>query len=41
MPLQLYEKEQILDACLEVFARHGFAKTSTGMLAERPAFQRR
>lgn len=34
MPLQLYEKEQILDACLEVFARHGFAKTSTGMLAE-------
>ncbi len=34
MPLQLYEKEQILDACLEIFARHGYAKTSTGMLAE-------
>ncbi|MCJ2148834.1 TetR/AcrR family transcriptional regulator [Bacillus paralicheniformis] len=34
MPLQLYEKEQILDACLEVFARRGYAKTSTGMLAE-------
>ncbi|MED1742243.1 TetR/AcrR family transcriptional regulator [Bacillus swezeyi] len=34
MPLQLYEKEQILDACLKVFARRGYSKTSTGMLAE-------
>ncbi|MED2944924.1 TetR/AcrR family transcriptional regulator [Bacillus swezeyi] len=34
LPLQLYEKEQILDACLGVFARHGYSKTSTGMLAE-------
>ncbi|MFN2748004.1 MULTISPECIES: TetR/AcrR family transcriptional regulator [Bacillus] len=34
MPLQLYEKEQILNACLGVFARHGYSKTSTGMLAE-------
>lgn len=34
MPLQLYDKEQILDACLAVFARHGYKNTSTGMLAE-------
>lgn len=34
MPLQLYEKEQILDACLAVFAHHGYEKTSTAMLAE-------
>ncbi|SFJ78573.1 TetR/AcrR family transcriptional regulator [Thermoflavimicrobium dichotomicum] len=34
LPLQLYEKEQILDACLAVFARHGYEKTSTAMLAE-------
>ncbi|MBB6214181.1 AcrR family transcriptional regulator [Anaerosolibacter carboniphilus] len=34
MPLQLYEKEQILDVCLSVFARHGYVSTSTAMLAE-------
>lgn len=34
MPLQLYEKEKILDACFEVFILHGYAKTSTVMLAE-------
>ncbi|MBC8191524.1 MAG: TetR/AcrR family transcriptional regulator [Candidatus Marinimicrobia bacterium] len=34
MPLQLYEKEKILDACFEVFILHGYAKTSTAMLAE-------
>ncbi|MCF7616850.1 TetR/AcrR family transcriptional regulator [Bacillus sonorensis] len=34
VPLQLYDKEQILETCLAVFARHGYAKTSTGMLAE-------
>ncbi len=34
MPLQLYEKEQILDDCLAVFARHGYTNTSTAMLAE-------
>lgn len=34
MPLQLYDKEQILDACLAVFARHGYKNTSTVMLAE-------
>ncbi|MDA8352925.1 MAG: TetR/AcrR family transcriptional regulator [Firmicutes bacterium] len=34
MPLQRYEKERILDACLAVFARHGYEKTSTAMLAE-------
>jgi AcrR family transcriptional regulator len=34
MPLQLYDKEKILDACFNVFARHGYANTSTTMLAE-------
>ncbi len=34
MPLQLYDKEQILDACMAVFARHGYKNTSTVMLAE-------
>jgi AcrR family transcriptional regulator len=34
LPLQLYEKEQILDACLNTFARYGYDNTSTAMLAE-------
>ncbi|MBI9098231.1 MAG: TetR/AcrR family transcriptional regulator [Spirochaetaceae bacterium] len=34
MPLKLYEKEKILDACFEVFVLHGYVKTSTAMLAE-------
>lgn len=34
MPLQLYEKEQILDACFAVFVRYGYTNTSTAMLAE-------
>ncbi len=34
MPIQLYEKAEILDACLIVFAQHGYANTSTAMLAE-------
>jgi len=34
MPLQLYDKAKILDACLAVFARHGYDNTSTAMLAE-------
>jgi TetR/AcrR family transcriptional regulator len=34
LPLQLYEKEKILDACFEVFVQHGYTKTSTAMLAE-------
>ena len=34
MPIQLYEKEQILEACLAVFAEHGYANTTTAMLAE-------
>lgn len=34
MPVQLYEKQQILDACLAVFARTGYEKTSVGVLAE-------
>ncbi|MBI9109341.1 MAG: TetR family transcriptional regulator [Spirochaetales bacterium] len=34
MPLKLYEKEKILDACFEVFVRNGYTSTSTAMLAE-------
>lgn len=34
MPLRLYDKEKILDACFKIFARHGYANTSTTMLAE-------
>jgi TetR/AcrR family transcriptional regulator len=34
MPLQLYNKEKILDACFEVFAQYGYANTSTTMLAD-------
>lgn len=34
MPLQLYDKEKILDTCLAVFACHGYENTSTAMLAE-------
>ncbi|MFD7523084.1 TetR/AcrR family transcriptional regulator [Paenibacillus chitinolyticus] len=34
MPIQLYERKEILEACLSVFARHGYKDTSTGMLAE-------
>ena len=34
MPLQLYDKEQILDACLAVFAYYGYENSSTAMLAE-------
>lgn len=34
MPLKLYEKQKILDACFLVFARQGYATTSTAMLAE-------
>lgn len=33
MPLKLYEKEQIIQACLSVFARYGYVNTSTSMLA--------
>lgn len=34
MPLQLYDKEKILDACFDVFVRHGYPNTSTTMLAD-------
>lgn len=40
MPLQLYDKEKILDTCLAVFARHGYEKTSTVMLAEAAGISR-
>jgi len=34
MPLQLYEKEEILDACFMAFAQNGYEHTSTAMLAQ-------
>jgi AcrR family transcriptional regulator len=34
LPLQLYEKEQILDACFGVFVRYGYMNASTAMLAK-------
>lgn len=34
MPLQIYDKEKILDTCFNVFVRYGYANTSTTMLAE-------
>lgn len=34
MPLKLYEKEEILEACFHVFVKSGYKKTSTVMLAE-------
>ena len=34
MPLQLYEKEKILDACFKVFVKNGYTHTTTAMLAE-------
>ena len=40
MPTQLYDKEQILDDCLAVFAQHGYEKTSTGMLAKAAGISR-
>lgn len=40
MPLQLYDKEQILDVCVGVFAQYGYEKTSTVMLAEAAGISR-
>jgi TetR/AcrR family transcriptional regulator len=34
LPLKLYEIQKILDACFVVFARQGYTKSSTAMLAE-------
>lgn len=34
MPVTRYKKEEILDACFEVFVRNGYSKTSTAMLSE-------
>lgn len=40
MPTQLYDKEQILDTCLAVFAQHGYEKTSVVMLAKAAGISR-
>ncbi len=40
MPTQLYDKEQILDTCLTVFARYGYEKTSVVMLAKEAGISR-
>jgi AcrR family transcriptional regulator len=40
MPKKIYNKEQILDDCLEVFANHGYDNTSTLMLAEAAGISR-
>lgn len=40
MPKKLYDKEEILDTCLSVFAEHGYDKTSTAMLAEAAGISR-
>lgn len=40
MPKKLYDKEEILDSCLSVFAEHGYEKTSTVMLAEASGISR-
>ncbi len=40
MPTKLYDKKQILDDCLAVFARYGYEKTSTVMLAKAAGISR-
>ncbi|WP_326909875.1 TetR/AcrR family transcriptional regulator [Sedimentibacter sp. MB31-C6] len=40
MPKKIYDKEEILDTCLEVFAEHGYNKTSTAMLAKASGISR-
>lgn len=40
MPAKLYDKDQILEICLHVFARHGYEKTSTVMLAKAAGVSR-
>ena len=40
MPKKLYDKEEILDTCLSVFAEQGYDKTSTTMLAEASGISR-
>lgn len=40
MPKKIYDKEQILDACMEVFANHGYDNTSTLMLSEAAGISR-
>ncbi len=40
MPLQLYEKNKILDACFQVFVKKGYANTTTAMLANAAGISR-
>ena len=40
MPKKLYDKEEILDTCLSVFAEYGYDNTSTAMLAEASGISR-
>lgn len=40
MPTKLYDKDQILDTCLAVFAQHGYEKTSVVMLAKAAGISR-
>lgn len=40
MPKKLYDKEEILDSCLSVFASHGYEKTTTAMLADASGISR-
>lgn len=40
MPKKIYDKEQILDNCMEVFTNHGYENTSTIMLAEAAGISR-
>ncbi|MGA8944289.1 MAG: TetR/AcrR family transcriptional regulator [Thermoactinomyces sp.] len=40
MPAKLYDKDQILEMCLHVFAHHGYEKTSTVMLAKAAGVSR-
>lgn len=40
MPIQLYDKDEILNSCLKIFAHHGYEKTSTSMLAQAAGISR-
>lgn len=40
MPKKLYDKEEILDSCLSVFASNGYEKTTTALLADASGISR-